>query len=65
MLFDNMVLKLDSLKDDFDVKRLMALDKGESIHQEIGQMEMQIQNYQAEKTKLHKQRFVTIIILTL
>jgi|TARA_B100000809_G_scaffold177484_1_gene175017 Skp family chaperone for outer membrane proteins len=47
--FDNMVLKLDSLKQDFEVKRLMALDKGESISQEIGQMEMQIQNYQAEK----------------
>ena len=47
--FDQMVLKMDSLKQDYEVKRLMALDKGESIRQEIEQMERSIQNYQAEK----------------
>jgi Skp family chaperone for outer membrane proteins len=47
--FDKMVLKMDSLKQDYEVKRLMALDKGVSIRQEIEQMERQIQNYQAEK----------------
>ena len=47
--FDQMVLKLDSLKQDYEVKRLMALDKGESIKQEMEQMERSIQNYQAEK----------------
>ena len=29
--FDKMVLKMDSLKQDYEVKRLMALDKGESL----------------------------------
>ena len=47
--FDQMVLKLDSLKQDYEVKRLKALDKGESIKQELEQMERSIQNYQAEK----------------
>lgn len=47
--FDQMVLKMDSLKQDYEVKRLMALDKGESIRQEVEQMERSIQNYQAEK----------------
>ena len=47
--FDKMVLKMDSLKQDYEVKRLMALDKGASIRQEIEQMERHIQNYQAEK----------------
>ena len=47
--FDQMVMKLDSLKQDYEVKRLMALDKGESIKQELEQMERSIQNYQAEK----------------
>ena len=47
--FDKMVLKMDSLKQDYEVKRLMALDKGVSIRQEIEQMERHIQNYQAEK----------------
>ena len=47
--FDQMVLKMDSLKQDYEVKRLMALDKGESIRQELEQMERSIQNYQAEK----------------
>lgn len=47
--FDQMVLKLDSLKQDYEIKRLMALDKGESIRQEVEQMERSIQNYQAEK----------------
>ena len=47
--FDQMVLKLDSLKQDYEVKRLMALDKGESIKQELEQKEWSIQNYQAEK----------------
>ena len=43
------VKKLDSLKQDYEVKRLMSLDKGESIKQEIEQTEKQIQTYQAEK----------------
>ncbi|MGY8716135.1 MAG: OmpH family outer membrane protein [Candidatus Poseidoniales archaeon] len=47
--FDQMVLKMDSLKQDYEVKRLMALDKGESIKQELAQMERSIQSYQAEK----------------
>ena len=47
--FDQMVLKMDSLKQDYEVKRLMALDKGESIRREIEQMEQQIGTYQAEK----------------
>ena len=47
--FDQMVIKMDSLKQDYEVKRLMALDKGESIKQELAQMERSIQNYQAEK----------------
>ena len=47
--FDQMALKLDRLKQDYEVKRLMALDKGESIKQELEQMERSIQNYQAEK----------------
>ena len=47
--FDKMVLKMDSLKQDYEVKRLMALDKGESIKQELVQMEQAIQTYQAEK----------------
>ena len=46
--FDKMVLKMDSLKQDYEVKRLMALDKGESIKQELVQMEQSIQTYQAE-----------------
>ena len=33
--FDQRVKKLDSLKQDYEVKRLMSLDKGESIKQEI------------------------------
>ena len=36
--FDKMVLKMDSLKQDYEVKRLMALDKGESIKQELVQI---------------------------
>ena len=47
--FDKMVLKMDSLKQDYEVKRHMALDKGESIKQELAQMEKSIQTYQAEK----------------
>ena len=47
--FDQRVKKLDSLKQDYEVKRLMSLDKGESIKQEIDQTERQIQTYQAEK----------------
>jgi len=47
--FDQMVLKMDSLKQEYEVKRLMALDKGASIKQEIEQMERQAQTYQAEK----------------
>ena len=33
--FDQMVIKMDSLKQEYEVKRLMALDKGASIKQEI------------------------------
>ena len=40
---------MDSLKQDYEVKRLMALDKGESIKQQMIQMERAIQVYQAEK----------------
>lgn len=47
--FDQMVIKMDSLKQEYEVKRLMALDKGLSIKQEIEEMEKQAQNYQAEK----------------
>ena len=47
--FDQKVKKLDSLKQDYDVKRLMSLDKGESIKQEILNYERQIQSFQAEK----------------
>ena len=47
--FDQMVVKMDSLKQDYEIKRLMALDKGESIRQELEQMERSIQSYQAEK----------------
>ena len=47
--FEQRMKKLDSLKQDYEVKRLMSLDKGESIKQEIEQTEKQIQTYQAEK----------------
>ena len=47
--FDQMVMKMDSLKQDYEIKRLMSLDKGESIRRELEQMERSIQNYQAEK----------------
>ena len=47
--FDQRVKKLDSLKQDYEVKRLMSLDKGETIKQEIVQTEKQIQTYEAEK----------------
>jgi len=47
--FEKKVYRLDSLKQDYEVKRLMALDKGESILKEIQQMEAQLQRYQEEK----------------
>lgn len=47
--FEQKVYRLDSLKQDYEVKRLMALDKGESILKEIQQMEIQLQRYQEEK----------------
>ena len=47
--YEKMILQLDSLNKDYEVKRLMALDKGESIKQQIVQMERSIQTYQAEK----------------
>ena len=47
--YEKMVMQLDSLNKDYEVKRLMALDKGESIKQELVQMEKSIQTYQAEK----------------
>ncbi|HJM94810.1 MAG TPA: hypothetical protein QF698_01965, partial [Candidatus Marinimicrobia bacterium] len=36
--FEQMALKIDSLKQEYEVKRLMSLDKGASIKQEIEQM---------------------------
>ena len=47
--YEQMILQLDSLNKDYEVKRLMALDKGESIKQQIMQMERTIQTFQAEK----------------
>ena len=47
--YEGMLLQLDSLNNDYEVKRLMALDKGESIKQQMIQMERAIQVYQAEK----------------
>tara|TARA_B100001559_G_C16295611_1_gene527197 strand:- start:132 stop:662 length:531 start_codon:yes stop_codon:yes gene_type:complete len=47
--YEQMLLQLDSLNKDYEVKRLMALDKGESIKQQIMQMERSLQTYQAEK----------------
>lgn len=47
--YEKMIMQLDSLNKDYEVKRLMALDKGESIKQQIMQMERAIQTYQAEK----------------
>ena len=47
--YEKMIMHLDSLNKDYEVKRLMALDKGESIQQQITQMERAIQTYQAEK----------------
>ena len=47
--YEKMIMQLDSLNKDYEVKRLMALDKGESIKQQIIQMERGIQTYQAEK----------------
>tara|TARA_B100000427_G_C15153607_1_gene439797 strand:+ start:45 stop:515 length:471 start_codon:yes stop_codon:yes gene_type:complete len=47
--YEQMLLQLDSLNKDYEVKRLMALDKGESIKKQIMQMERSIQTYQAEK----------------
>ena len=47
--YEKMIMQLDSLNKDYEVKRLMALDKGESIKQQIIQMERAIQTYQAEK----------------
>ena len=47
--YEGMLLQLDSLNKDYEVKRLMALDKGESIKQQMIQMERAIQVYQAEK----------------
>ena len=41
--FDQRVKRLDSLKQDYEVKRLMSLDKGESIKQQMIQMERAIQ----------------------
>ena len=49
MEYEGMLLQLDSFNKDYEVKRLMALDKGESIKQQIIQMERSIQVYQAEK----------------
>ena len=47
--YEKMIMQLDSLNKDYEVKRLMALDKGESIKQQIMQMERAVQTYQAEK----------------
>ena len=42
-------LKLDSLNQDYEVKRLMALDKGESIKKEMEQLELQGRKFQQEQ----------------
>ena len=47
--YEQKIKKLDSLSRDYEVKRLMSLDKGESIKQEIEQIKRQIQTFQAEK----------------
>ena len=47
--YEQKINKLDSLRQDYEVKRLMSLDKGQSIKQEIEQTERQIQTFQAEK----------------
>ena len=47
--YEKMIMQLYSMNKDYEVKRLMALDKGESIKQQIMQMERAIQTYQAEK----------------
>ena len=42
-------IKLDSLNQDYEVKRLMALDKGESIKKEMEQLELQGRKFQQEQ----------------
>ena len=49
--YEKMIMQLDSLNKDYEVKRLMALDKGESIKQQIMQMERSIQTVQVEYEK--------------
>ena len=41
--------KLDSLNQDYGVKRLMSLDKGESIRKEMEQLELQGRKFQQEQ----------------
>ena len=47
--YEKMIMQLDSMNKDYEVKRLMELDKRESIKEQIMQMERAIQTYQAEK----------------
>ncbi len=46
---ENIAIQLDSLNQDYEVKRLMALDKGESIKKEIEQLELQGRKFQQDQ----------------
>ena len=46
---EKIAVKLDSLNQDYEVKRLMALDKGESIRKEMEQLELQGRKFQQEQ----------------
>ena len=46
---EKIAIKLDSLNQDYEVKRLMALDKGESIKKEMEQLELQGRKFQQEQ----------------
>jgi outer membrane protein len=46
---EKIAIKLDSLNQDYEVKRLMALDKGESIRKEMEQLELQGRKFQQEQ----------------
>ena len=50
--FDKMVLKMDSLKQDYEVKRLMALDKGESINKSLFRWRDQYKHIKPKKLAL-------------
>ena len=48
--YEKMIMQLDSLNKDYEVKRLMALDKGESIKQQIMQMAVSYTHLRAHET---------------